>query len=115
MLVSPPIKNFGEPPIKNNTFRSYKSKYLSNGTWWIVTRGVIRDQLAELYILEKEISILDKKNFLSHPLKNNTSRSYKSKYLSNGTWWIVTTGVILPQLAELYILKKNSIFHKKFF
>ena len=53
-------KIFEPPPQKHNTFTSYKSKYLSNGKLWIVTSGVIRDQLDELYIVKKEKLILDK-------------------------------------------------------
>ena len=65
---------------------------------------------------EKKISILDKTNFLSPPpKKHNTIRSYKFKYLSNGTWGMVTSGVIRDQLAELYILKKNFDFRQKYF
>ena len=55
------------PPKKHNTFTSYNSKYLSYGKWRIVTSGVIRDQLDALYILKKEISILDKKHFWDPP------------------------------------------------
>ena len=44
-----------------------QAKYLKFGTCWIVTSGVIRDQLAELYILKKDFLILDKKIFWAPP------------------------------------------------
>ena len=38
-----------------------QAKYLKYGTCWIITIWVIRDQLAELYILKKEFLISAKK------------------------------------------------------
>ena len=39
----------------------------------------------------------------------------QAKYLKYGKCWLVTSGVISFQHAELYILKKISILYKKFF
>ena len=108
-------KNCYKPPSQktHNTFRRYMSKYLCDSTWLIVSIGVIRDQFTELYILQNSNFDFGQKIFLCPSKQNNTFRSYKYKYLSNGTWCIVTSGVIRDQLAELYIVTKRNLDFKQ--
>ena len=91
-------------------------KYLKYGTCWIVTTMVIRNRLAELYILHKRIFDFGQNNFFG-ALPKTLYIVYVTSQMSQ-VWYMLDSykWVIRNQPAELFMLKKQfSILDKKFF
>ena len=85
------------------------AKFLNYNIFCIINSGIIRSQLADLYIWKTRIFDYEHKYCFELLQKHCIQYMLQAKYLMYSTCQIVTNGLLSHQLADIYILKKRIL------